>query len=375
MRPQFVFRPSKVCLVLFAAAAALVAHETSAQSLPVARLFSIFPAGGKQGTTLEVTIAGEDLDNVSKLHFSDPAITAVQKTQPPGLGQQGPQPVPGQFTLTIAPEAKAGICEVRAIGKYGVSNPRAFVIGTRDELVEKEPNNTAEQATEVQLGTVVNGQSNGGSDQDFYKVTAKSGQRVIVDCWAYRIDSRMDATLVLYDAAGKELARNRDTNRRDPLLDFVVPADGVYYVEVHDFLYAGSSEYFYRLEIGTDAYLDFVFPPAGLPGSNDTYTLYGRNLPGGQKTNLLAADGKPLESLAVPIALPGDDSVEKLEFQSVVEPDESGIDAVAYRLPTPAGASNSVRLGFATAPVVVEQEPNDEPAKAQAIQVPCEFVG
>ena len=309
MRTSLVRRFTRVCFALFAVfavAGCVLSGWAAAQSLPVARLFSIFPPGARQGATLDATIGGSDLEGVSKLHFSDPAITAVQKTQPPGLGQEGPQPVPGQFTLTIAPEAKLGICEVRAIGKYGVSNPRAFVVSDRDELVEKESNNTAEQATEVPLGTVVNGQSNGGSDQDFYKFTAKAGQRVIIDCWAYRIDSRMDPSLVLYDAAGKELDRDRDTNRRDPMLDFTVPADGDYFIEVHDFLYAGNSEYFYRLVIGTDAHLEFVFPPAGVPGSNDTYTLYGRNLPGGQPTELKSADGKLLESLEVQIAVPAD---------------------------------------------------------------------
>lgn len=360
-----------VCVALVAVAAG----EAWAQPMPVARLFSIFPAGGKQGATLDVTIGGSDLEKVSKLLFSDPAVTAVQKTQPPGLGQEGPQPVPGQFTLTIGPEARPGICEVRAIGQYGVSNPRAFVVGTRDESNEKEPNNTREQATEVTLGTVVNGLSNGGNDEDFYKFTAKAGQRVIIDCWAYRIDSRMDASLVLFDASGKELARNRDTNRRDPLLDFTVPADGDYYVEVNDLLYAGNSEYFYRLAIGTDAYLDFVFPPAGAPGSNDEYTLYGRNLPDGATSDVVSADGKPLEALKVKIALPADQSVESLDFNATIEPDESGIDGLAYRLATPAGPTNSVLLGFATGPIIREAEPNDEPAKAQAITAPCEFVG
>jgi Bacterial pre-peptidase C-terminal domain len=378
MRSLIASSPSLFRLALLAAlltALPVVARQAAAQTLPVARLSSVFPPGAKQGTAIDVTITGNDLDNVSKLHFSDPAITAVQKTQPPALGQEGPQPTPGQFTLTIAPEAKPGICEVRAIGKYGVSNPRAFVIGTRDELLEKEPNNTREQATELALGTLVNGQSNGASDQDYFKITATSGQRIIADCWAYRIDSKMDATLVLYDAAGKELATNRDTNRRDPLLDFTVPADGVYYLEIHDFLYEGGSDYFYRLAVGNDAYLDFVFPPAGVPGSHDTYTLYGRNLPGGQPTKLLAADGKSLESLALEIAVPSDDSVEQLEFNSVVEPDESGVDGMAYRLPTPGGESNSVRLGFATAPIIAEAEPNDDPSQAQAVTAPCEYMG
>ena len=346
-----------------------------AQTLPVARLYSAFPCGGKLGTSFDVTISGLDLEGASKLHFSTAGITAIQKTVPPGLGETGPQGVPNQFTITIAADAKPGICEVRALGKYGVSNPRSFVVGTQNELTETEPNNTPAQALEVPLGTVVNGQSNAATDQDYFKFAAKQGQRVIVDCWAYRLDSRMDATLILFDASGKELERNRDTNRRDPLLDFVVPADGVYFVEVHDFLYAGSNEHFYRLSIGTDAYLDYVFPPAGLPGSNDQYTLYGRNLPGGQPSKVVSADGKPLETLAVQIPLPADQSVQNLDIGSIVEPDESGVDGLAYRLATPQGLTNSVLLGFATAPVIVEQEPNDDPTKAQAVTAPCEFVG
>jgi hypothetical protein len=159
--------------------------------LPVARLFSVNPAGGKQGSSVEVTIAGADLEGVTKLHFSAPGITAAQKTVPPGLGETGLQGVPGQFTITIAPEAKPGICEVRAVGKYGVSNPRSFVVGTQAEIVEVEPNNTLDKATEVALGTLVNGQSNAAADQDFFKINAKAGQRIIADCWAYRIDSRM----------------------------------------------------------------------------------------------------------------------------------------------------------------------------------------
>ena len=70
-------------------------------------------------------------------------------------------------------------------------------------------------------------------------------------------------TLVLYDASGKELQINRDTNRRDPLLDFTVPADGVYYVEIHDFLYAGSNEFStgYRSARGRISTMCFL-PPA-----------------------------------------------------------------------------------------------------------------
>ncbi len=336
-----------VALLLGLAFAWSLALPAAAQ-LPAARMFSIHPPGGKQGTTFQVAISGPDLDDARQLHFADPAITAEPVIHEAGLGQIGPQVAPNLFTVTIKPEARPGLYEARAVGKYGISSPRAFVVGSDPELREVEPNNSLKTAMEVPLGTIVNGRSDGGADLDYFKFGAKAGQRVIIDCWAMRIDSRMDATLVLYDAAGRELASNRDTNRRDPLLDFTVPKDGEYVVQLHDFLYGGSEEYFYRLSIGVGPYLDFVFPPSGLPGSQNQYTLYGRNLPGGQPAGNVAVNGNPLEALTVTIAVPAD-KAQDLIWDSTVEPAESGIDAIEYRLNSPQGLSNPLLLSVAGA--------------------------
>ena len=130
MRPTTVNSVGNWIRTLTVVVLAGTALPAAAQSLPVARLFSVYPPGARQGASLDVTIAGVDLDGVSQLHFSTPGITATQKTVPPGLGETTPQPAPGQFTIQVAADAKPGICEVRAIGKYGVSNPRSFVIGT-----------------------------------------------------------------------------------------------------------------------------------------------------------------------------------------------------------------------------------------------------
>src|SRR5690606_9705108 len=106
---------------------------------------------------------------------------------------------------------------------------------------------------------------------------------------------------------------------------------------------------------------------AGLPGSTGKFTLYGRNLPGGQPTELVTADGKKLESLIVDITFPGGDATKQLDFAAVIEPEESAVDGFTYRLSGPSGPSNGILIGYATAPVVGEQEPNDEPAKAQML--------
>ena len=39
-------------------------------------------------------------------------MTAVQKTVPAGLGETGPQPAAGQFTITVGPDAKPGMIKL-----------------------------------------------------------------------------------------------------------------------------------------------------------------------------------------------------------------------------------------------------------------------
>ena len=248
-----------------------VAPRAAAQ-LPTARVLSAYPAGGKQGTTVEITITGSDLDDVSQLYFDHPGITA-QFIQEMKEGKPVPVPAagPAKFKVTIAPETPLGLHDLRAIGRFGVSNPRAFMVGDMIEISETEPNNTVAQATRVladKLPSItVNGQINGATDSDYYMFQARAGQRILVDCYAQRIDSRLNGRLVLLTAAGKLLASNDDFHDRDPFLDVSIPADGDYVVGVTDQVFDGSPEHFYRLNIGSLPFIDYILPPAAAPGT------------------------------------------------------------------------------------------------------------
>lgn len=63
-------------------------------TLPAARLFAIFPAGGKQGTTFDVSIVGADLDDARQLHFAEPGITAPRRWASPGWARPGRSRLP-----------------------------------------------------------------------------------------------------------------------------------------------------------------------------------------------------------------------------------------------------------------------------------------
>jgi hypothetical protein len=76
--------------------------------------------------------------------------------------------------------------------------------------------------------------------------------------------------------------------------------------------------------------------------------------------------------LTVTVNAPGDPaSLDQLKFSGRITPLQAGLDGFEYRL----GSSNPVLLTYARAPVIIENDDNDTPDKAQAIQVPCEVAG
>lgn len=361
------------CKLIVGLLSLTVTGQLAAQ-LPATRLDGIFPPGGSPGQTFELTIYGGDLDDVNRLLFSHPGITGVQKTVDPGPFDEGKQPVDNVFVVTVQGDVPAGHFAVRCQGKYGLSNPRTFVVDSLSEVRETEPNNQPEQATQIaSLPSAVNGQLNGGADVDWYRFEGQAGDRLLIDGLARRIDSRADVVVTLTTADGRELAASRQGRAGDPFIDVVLPAAGTYFIKVHEALYAGGGDYPYRLTIGSLPVIDFVFPPAGLPGSNDEYTVYGRNLPGGQATSLTRG-GRPLEQSKVRIPIPGD-AADKLRFGERLDPHQYSIDGIEYRVNTPAGPSNPALVTIATAPVVREQADNDSPANAQKLTIPCEVAG
>jgi len=348
----------------------LLASESLAQ-LPSTRLSAVFPPGAQVGTTVDVALtSGVELEEIYKLLFNHPGIVATQKTQ--DIGGK-PVAIANQFIVSVAADVPPGNYEIRTIGFYGISNPRTFVVGVKKELNETEPNNAREQAVAVELNQTINARINGATDVDWYKFIGKAGQRVLVDCFARRIDSKLDAALEIYNTAGKRLDfARKNLVSQDALIDVTLPADAEYFVKVYDFTYAGGEDFPYRLTISTGPYIDFVIPAAGPPGSNSQYTVFGRNLPGSQPAGIVS-HGRQLEKLVVNIPLPV--TADLLDAKLTLEPFSAGIDAVPFAINSSTGPSNVVMIQFSGTIPVVEVEPNDKGLQAQKIVVPGEIDG
>jgi hypothetical protein len=348
------------------------------QTFPTPVLTSISPAGAKAGSTVEVTLNGIHLEEDSVLHFSTTGFKIQRMPEPPNPNPKKPKPPgPPRYKVTVPPGIQPGIVDVRVEGKWGVSNPRAFAIGELPELAEKEPNNDVPQAQKINLNSTINGLINPATDVDYFSFTGKKGQRVLVHCAAFSIDSRLNPYLRLYDAGNRELTSNRNYRNRDAVLDFVLPADGDYVIRLTQFTHiGGGTDYFYRLTAGTLPWIDAAYPPVVQAGKSTSITLYGRNLPGGQEAPEARLDGESIQKLTAQVTPPAlVISERRLEFRGTALPRCGGLDGFGYRVKNGTATSNPVLLTVTDLPVVLDRPDNDDPEKPQEVTAPCEIAG
>lgn len=371
----------RLCAALLGGLLALpaFAQQPPQNVLPQPRLSGVMPMGAKAGSTVEVTVNGTDLEDPTGLLFSHPGITAElvappepkpdpNKKDPPKPAPKGPV-TKHKYKVTVPADAPVGTHDLRVVTKFGVSNARAFVVGTLPELVETDkPHADVPDAQKMELNSVVNGTIANTADVDYYSFPGKAKQRVLVSCRTSSIDSRCRPLVEVFAADGKRLGGNRNDKENDALADVTLPADGDFLVRVCEFAYqSGSAEHFYRLSVSTGLWIDAVFPNVVNPGKPTPVTVFGRNLPGGKKL-----DGFDLETLSVTITPPADAARDKLTVREVLAPPQSLQDGFEYRLP----GSNAVPVFFTDAAIHIEKDAgNDKPEAAEAIPVPCDVTG
>jgi hypothetical protein len=342
-----------------------------------------YPAGGRQGTTVQVMVGGRNLEGVSAAVVSGRGIKAEiagydkplsqreiqglrEKMQELQKGTMTPEtrrqllemrerigdssrrlsnPVLAEsVTLTVAVDADAepGPCQLRLVTPLGLSNPVAFSVSQLPEVVEAEPAARADAAGDgragragargagrgaqqgpdqappppeppqrVALPVVINGriipadprQGAGGGrrqpnqyapgDSDRFVFEARKGQDLVVavsarDVMPYLADAVpgwFQATVALYDAAGREVAYADDHRfQPDPVLHYRIPDDGDYTVEIKDAIFRGREDFVYRISIGELPYVTSIFPLGGPARAKTAVQVAGWNLPTGSVT-------------------------------------------------------------------------------------------
>ncbi len=337
----------------------LAVSFTSAQVQPtlstVPTLTTVFPQGGQQGRSVEVTITGTNLGTATAVWFSGSGITAEirEKTGQAavlfnGAGVSGHIPTDGQLVafLTISSSAPLGVQQIRVVTPYGASNAGSFVIGNLREVVEAEMAETPKMGNDwLAVPVTVNGKIDSIDDEDSFTFELKKDARLICEVNAQRIGSLLDSYLVLKDANGMKVANSGLGDGLDSVLDYTVLGTGKYTLHIRDIRYKGGDGYGYRLSIGELPYLETIFPLGGRRGTENTIAVTGANL-------------ETVESIQVSIGA------------------ETPAGEQSLRVQTSSGLATNVRpFAIGNLEEMVETEPNNTAGNANAVTTPITLNG
>ncbi len=421
-----------VCPMLVAAMALCVIGAWAQRQGGDPHVGYVYPAGGQQGTTVQVLAGGQNLRGARAVHITDEGVHAsvieyIRPLRPNERGiagrhirllvqqraaeerarrEGGQPPDPAQIEakraeldpvpdhpwlrdldrmslaeladllarvfdqkaqpnsqiaesvlieVSIDPDAPPGDRELRVITPMGMANPVVFQVGTLPEVAEQEPNDPAPRPLEqlvqrpeqppLDLPVTVNGQIMPG-DVDHFDFTARRGQRLVIQAYArhlvpYLADAVpgwFQATVALLDASGHELAYVDDYRfDPDPVMFYEIPADGRYRLEIRDAIYRGREDFVYRVAIGEQPFITWMFPLGGPEGQETVAAVGGWNLPFAEVSLNTA---------------PGGDGIRQATW------------------PCGDGISNQLLYAVDTLPECVEAEPNDGADQAQGVELP-----
>ena len=319
-----------------------------------------FPAGGKTGSTFEVTLGGKGIEKIDSVYFSIPGISAevtniknnatANKKRNANTTEKLDTPLTVRLKVKIAADARPGRCDLRVLTPNGVSNRMSFYVGTIDETIEQEPNSLFEQAQTLgALPLVANGRVM-KADRDFFRFKARKGQTIVC-----RVDARhivpyiadavpgwLQSSLVLYDSAAKRVAYNDDwCGDPDPVLIYKVPKDDEYTVEIKDIIFRGREDMVYRLTIGELPLLTYLFPLGTNRKSAAKVHTFGVNLSESEQTIDATQD-------------PGGSTHHHLLVRPTKKP----------------SLANALPFAVDDLPEISENEPNNDLDKSQSIDAP-----
>lgn len=330
----------------------LLAHVAAAQtSFPM--ITHTYPVALQRGQTTEILVDGQmNFFGAYKALFEGTGITAEvlpQKNVPAAVPPAKPLVKGVKLKVTVAADAVLGVREFRIASSLGISSIGQLVIVDDPVIMESAANNTLQQAQPITLPCVVAGKLEVVEDVDFFKFEAKAGQTLTFELFCARLQDKIHdlqkhakPMIALYDGDGRELAANDTFFFADPMLSYTVAKTGTYYVQIRESTYDGDPRWVYALLATTKPYIAHLYPMAGNPG---------------QKIEVEPIGSARLKKERVPLVVPTRLGVQQVQLD---------VDGTQ---------TNPATFIVSTLPQVLEQEPNDEPAKATRVTLPAGING
>jgi Bacterial pre-peptidase C-terminal domain len=300
------------------------------------------PLGIQRGSSVDFTLTGANLAEPTGLWTSFPAKVTI-----PTDNNNGKDNDKLRVRLEVPKDAPIGFHAIRLATRRGVSNFRLFCVDDLPQVLQSSKNHAKDAAQPVPVPCVVVGRVD-PEVSDFYRIAVKAGQRLSIEILGRRLGSPFDPQLSLFDShSSRELVYSNDAPglQTDARLTYTFKKAGDYLIEVRDVMYRGGPDYWYRLRIGDFPCATTPIPMAARRGSRVKVRFAGP----------VVAGAAPVE-----VTMPTDPAA------TVVWITPRGTNGVA---------GWPVALAVSDLEEFVEHEPNDDPAHANRITIPCGVTG
>lgn len=291
--------------------------------------------GAKPGATIDLVLTGTNLTDATGVWTSFGGTATI----PDGQKDAAKLTV----KLAVPADAKPGLHFLRVATKAGVSNIRPISLDVFPEVAETGKNRSKSTPQTIPVPCVVTGTATAEA-ADYFKFPVQAGVPVTVEAIGRRLGSQIDPVLIFSDGTGRELggvyADDTPGLQSDARVTVMPKTSGELIVEVRDTTYRGGADFAYRLRVG--------------------------NFPGATTAFPLAVErGK---TAPVGFSGPGLDGVKPVSVTAPTDPTVSVVYVAPKRSDGAAGWPVPVLVS--DFPELVEQEPNNDPAKANKLPVP-----
>lgn len=265
--------------------------ELSAQKMTMG---FIFPAGGEQGSSVDIEIGGLNISGATTVDVSGEGVTAEiiplkeKKAVNKKLGDQSAPQLADRIgvRVNISSDAECGLRNLRLQSPNGVSNQLSFEVSSYPNFVEVGESSLKEPNIVKSIPSTLCGQvTPGGVDYFMFKaqkgdkIVAEVKGRIFIPYIADAVPGWFQPVAKIFDSKGREVAYSDDyKNSPDPVIFFDIPESGEYTIAIHDAIFRGREDFNYRIQLGVIPFIESVFPLTARIGKSSKLEVSGVNL-------------------------------------------------------------------------------------------------
>ncbi len=230
------------------------------------------PPGLQRGTTTDIVITGKNLLPTPSVLVPIPGV------QFEIVGMPAADRITAK--VTVAADVLPATYPLWVRTPQGLSAAKPFAV----DILPHRPHQQATAEKPAELPAAYFGTLSGGQELRTY-FHGQRGQRIVADLELRRLGGQASPVLELKTAGGTplQIRWGQSTLRGDVRIEHRLPADGLYYIELHDLAYRAPGTSPFRLKLGDLRLIDLPFPAAIAATGNASVEPVGTGWEAGTK--------------------------------------------------------------------------------------------